>query len=111
MDLKLPRQKAAVASALTSHANTTSQLQGSLRPQPRFEYDLKPQLENIKRAFGEDDWTTYVIEIEKHELGEIDDSEFKKQERRIFQSPSIPRLQKMIREMVVEKMLTAKGSG
>ncbi|KAF3038672.1 hypothetical protein E8E12_007407 [Didymella heteroderae] len=75
------------------------------RPRSRFKYSLTPKLENIKRAFGEDDWTAYVTEVEKHELGEIHDSECEKQERRIFQTPSIPGLRMAIKRMVVEQMV------
>lgn len=62
-------------------------------------------MENIKKAFGDDAWTDYIILVEKHELGEIEDKQFEAQEQRLFQTPSIPGLSGKIRKLVVRQMV------
>lgn len=77
------------------------------RPQSRFEYSLIPQLESIKRAFGPDNWTEYIILVEKHELGEITDREFEVQEWRIFRVPSVG-VRNKIQKLVLKQMMELK---
>ncbi|KAF1930431.1 uncharacterized protein M421DRAFT_412633 [Didymella exigua CBS 183.55] len=99
-----PLSIASISQALARVTDTLPQFQRPQLPLPRFEYSLTPQLESIKMAFGKDNWTEYVIEIEKHELGEITDAEFEAKEWRIFQTPSIPGLQRAIKGLVVEQI-------
>lgn len=49
------------------------------------------------------------MEIEKHELEEINDAEFEKQERKTFQIPSLPGLRRIIKELVLVRTLAAEG--
>lgn len=103
-DSKVHNRKTVEVSTPTHAVVTVSQPQRPKRSQPKFTYNLTSELEGIKRALGEDDWIEYVALVEERESGEISGSEFEKQERRIFQTPSIPGLQRVIREMVAQRM-------
>lgn len=108
-EAKAHSQKAVAVSAPSPRADPVPRPQRPKRPQSKFKYGLTSELNGIKRALGENDWTEYVILVEKHESGKMDGGEFDKQERRTFQTPTIPGLQWMTKELVVKQMIAAKA--
>ena len=73
-------------------------------PRPQFEYEMTPELDNIRHALGQEDWTVYLILTEQRELDEISEKEFEVQERRMF-SVSDTRIRKKMRKMVVKQIV------
>jgi hypothetical protein len=97
-------RNAAAVSAPTPSAQPVPQSERSQIPKkPEYKYNLTSELEGIKRALGESDWDEYVSLIEKVEYDKMDRGEFEKQERKIFQTPTFPRLYKVVREIFAQQ--------
>ncbi|KAJ8118696.1 hypothetical protein OPT61_g387 [Boeremia exigua] len=71
--------------------------------QLRFEYDMTPKLESVKRALGRDNWTEYLLLTESLVLGEMADREFQIEVKKIFQVPDAT-MYNRIQEIVLRRM-------
>jgi hypothetical protein len=67
----------------TKNANTENRC-SIRRPQTQFEYGVPGELESIHKALGEDNWTDFIILVEKKYLKQITDAEFAAKSKRIF---------------------------
>ncbi|XPS81686.1 hypothetical protein M3J09_013614 [Ascochyta lentis] len=76
----------------------------NVRPQPRYEYDVPPELEGVKRALGLDNWTEYVTLAEKYVLKEIAETEFNAVSQRMFSVDA--KLRERIHGMIANSIIT-----
>lgn len=54
------------------------------RPRPRFEYSVPEELQGIHRALGEDNWSDYIILLEKKAMKQITETQFVAKSKGIF---------------------------
>lgn len=75
-----------------------------IRPQPRYKYDVPPELECVRRALGQDDWTEYLVLVEKHALREVTEKTYNTMSRRMYYVINTT-LRKKIETMVIKRMI------
>jgi hypothetical protein len=74
-------------SRTTPKTNTCNQFHAGKarsRPQPRYAYLVPEGLKGVQQALGEDNWTDYLILVEKKMLEEITKVDFVVQSKAIF---------------------------
>ncbi|UPX12022.1 uncharacterized protein EKO05_0002599 [Ascochyta rabiei] len=74
------------------------------RPQPRYDYEIPPELEGVQRALGPDDWTEYIMLSEKYVMGEVTEKELIAGSQRLFCAVNA-KLHGRVQNMVVDLMI------
>lgn len=90
-----------LSAALTGKRRRYHKITTPVQPQSRLQYWLTPELEGVKHAFGQQNWTEYLILAEKLMSGEIMEVEFEVQERRMFQVLTVG-VRRKIRDLVLQ---------
>lgn len=93
-----------VAARMKKASSGTRELQLHPRAQPRYDYLVPDELRGVHRALGDDNWTDYIMLMEKKLMGEVTGVDFVVQSKAIFMVFDIrtrARLEKQIAKTVV----------
>ncbi|KAH4035481.1 hypothetical protein HBH64_096780 [Parastagonospora nodorum] len=92
------------ATRMKKASNGPRELQLHSRAQPRYDYLVPDELRGVQRALGDDNWTDYLILMEKRLMGEVTEVDFVVQSKAIFMVFDVKtrtRLEKQIANTVV----------
>lgn len=98
-----PRSEKGLLSSPVTTRQQTHTSKDVLRPQSRYKYEVPSELNGVKRALGEDDWTEHLVLMEKLVLEEVTEKEYNATSRRIFQimdGKLHGKIQSMVKRMV-----------
>lgn len=102
-EVRNEQEKISPCHSITTRGQTRASRQ-HIRPQTRYKYDVPPELECVKRALGQDDWTEYLVLVEKHVLREVTEQTYNTISHRMYHVINTT-LRKRIETMVVERMI------